>query len=149
MNPGDEILPRFAAETPAEWQSQGDAIVLSRSTPCWVVKMGKALVPLPRSWDRMFYEKIIEDGGTFDLKGELAWRPAKFGRNPATSLTPPNGADPVKICGGDIFGCTGKLVRGDVSVSFVLVDRRGRELTAVVTGRETVQRATRRPGLSS
>ena len=138
MNPGDEILPRFITETPAEWQDQRDAIILSRST-CWAVKMGKVLVPLPRSWDRTFYDNIIEDsGGTFSLRGDHAWFPAKFGRNRATSLTPPDGADPVKVCDGDIFGCRGEVVRDGVSVSFVLVDRRGRELTAVVTGYEKV-----------
>ena len=142
LNPGDEVIPRFEVETPAGWLLKKDAIILSRATSCWAVAMGKHVVLLPPSWDRSFYERI---GGLSEItiKGDFVWWPAKFGRNRVVSATARKALDPMELCGGDLFGFQGKLRRDDKTVSYVFVDRRDHEITAVITGVEALDNGRR------
>lgn len=133
MKPGDEIIPRFAAEA-SPWKER-DGILVNTTTPSWVVKMGERIVLLPRSWDQTFYERIGNSpAGEIAAGGGPLWFPARFGANRrVTRLQIPESHKPLELLGEDGFGATGQVTQAGETVPFVVVDRRGRELTIMIT----------------
>ena len=133
MKPGDEIIPRFAAEAPT-WKER-DGILVNRKTPGWVVKMGERIVLLPRGWDQTFYERIgNEPTGEIAAGGGPLWFPARFGANRRVGvLTVRKGRKPLELLGEDVFGATGQVTRDGETTPFVVVDCHGQEVTLMNT----------------
>lgn len=133
MKPGDEIIPRFAAEA-ATWKER-DGILVNRTTPSWVVKMGERLVLLPRSWDQTFYERIGNSpADEIAAGGGPLWFPKRFGANRrATLLQIPRKYKPLEFLGEDLFGATGQVTQAGETIPFVVVDCHGQELTIMIT----------------
>ena len=133
MKPGDEIIPRFAAEA-STWK-QRSGILVSGKTPGWVVKMGERIVLLPRGWDETFYERIGNTPADDIIIGDgPLWFPAQFGANRGVRvLTVREGHRRLELLGEDLFGATGQVTQDGETIPFVVVDCRGQEVTIMIT----------------
>ena len=129
----EEIVPRLAAD--ASMWKQRDGILASRKTPGWVVKMGERVVLLPRSWDLTFYERIgSQPADEITIGDGPFWFPARFGANRRVRvLTLPEGHEPLKLLGEDVFGSTRQLIQDGKMTPFITVDCHGQEVTIMIT----------------
>ena len=142
MEPGKEIIPRFAFKLPEGVWPEGRNVFLSREIPCWAVRVGEIVVLLPRSWDTSFYERISGlDPAEVTMRGELRCPSVKFGQMSvmAVPARTSDDFDPLKTFGEDLFGAPGEVTQKNVEtqkrvkVSFVVVDCGSWGITALTT----------------
>ena len=140
MGPREKITryPVIRGMSHPGWQR--DSILMNRAgRPCWLVKMGERLVPLPTSWDEPFYEWVEEewaassgpDGAAkITVEGGPLWYPAKFGQIRVASITLGDGSNPRDTIG---FAAQAHATQGDKTVPFVFADYSGHEATVMIT----------------
>jgi len=149
MEPGDEIISGFALQLPEGVWTKGN-IMLSTDPPCWVVRMGKRVVFLPRSWDTSFYGRISAlKPADVTLHGKLLGRdgPARFGETPVVVFPEARtdvDIDPLRICGENVFGARRHVIQQNpesgqrTKVTFVVVDCGSWGITALLTSVEVL-----------
>ena len=116
MNPGETIIRGFKAEVePKPWG--GGDIILNRDPGCWVIRMGKEGIVLPRSWDDELYDRLeLPKRNCITMQGQPIRRPnVKFGRTATVFLRARDEKSfrPREIFGEDVFGSEGKLLQKD------------------------------------
>ncbi|MDE0101688.1 MAG: hypothetical protein OXN89_04855 [Bryobacterales bacterium] len=134
MNPDRAIIER---STVYDASKAKDSWIAMRLDPpkCWLVRIGEAMVFLPVSGDRSFYEKSerIRREGAFTLRRRYVWKPVKFGRTVPKSFTMENRQywrDLKRNLGGEPFGAGIRETDENGKVSdFVVADYGQLEVT--------------------
>ena len=134
MNPDRAIIERSTVFDASKAKESWIAMRLA-APRCWLVRIGEAMVFLPVSGDRLFYEKSerIRREGTFTLRDRYVWKPVKFGRNLPASFTMENRQywrDLKRNLGGEPFGASIRRTDENGTVSdFVVADYRQLDVT--------------------
>ena len=127
MNPDRAIIGRSTVYDASKAKDSWIAMILD-PPKCWIVRIGEAIVFLPISGDKLFYEKSerIRREGTFTLRDPYVWKPVKFGRNVPASFTMENRRywhDLKRNLGGEPFGASIRRTSENGTVSdFVVAD---------------------------
>ena len=103
----------FEQKVPDDW------IYMRLTHPqCWIVKMGKVLVFLPKTGDDGFYENIrpFESGQPFQLGKAYFWQPCKFNAQLAVSIGLKDRAKLDEVTGDDPFGVPARSTAPNGSV---------------------------------
>ena len=134
MEPERMIVSLFQADIPS-WQGP-DGIVVSRELPGWLVKFGDRAILLPAGWDTTLSEWFAgRQGKPIIVEGASFWPLCKFGAgSSAGSFAFREGVNPLEILGEHPFGTPGAVTQGGHTISFLVVDCRGQEVTLMQTG---------------